>query len=456
MRRGLLALALAAVLLAALDLALRAAGALPPDDPLLFFVRTREPVVDPFVPAGEGEVAIRADWVNDGEGLRGRRGVRAGRQFLLPGFRPARLAIQKPPGTLRVFALGGSTTYGLYVGGEDAFPAVLERSLARRLPSRDVEMVNLGCPGFASDRVLALLRSVLRLDPDLVVVLTGHNEMLGGEMGPAAGLTAAQRLRARLLRSSSLFAWWNHWLAGTLRSARTEAVREEAAALAAGQIPTYVPEEVPGTRREAPSDAFRARAAERYAENLAAMARVARDAGVPILFALPAANLRAAPARLGSDAGPDPRREAALRAARALLEAGDAERALARTDEALALADDAEVRSLRGDALLALGREAEARRAYQAALDRDVRTHRITGSAADAATRVFGALRKGGAAWVDLRPVLLSDLGADAAQRLFVDHVHPTAEGHAAIAAALLPEALRLLEEPAARTGPAL
>ncbi|HEX5065528.1 MAG TPA: hypothetical protein VFY49_05400, partial [Myxococcota bacterium] len=98
MRSGLLALLGALAALLALDVALRAVRALPPDDPLLFFTRTRAANVDPFVDVGGGRVAIRSDWVNDGEGLRGRRGQRAGRQFLLPGFRPAELARAKPAG----------------------------------------------------------------------------------------------------------------------------------------------------------------------------------------------------------------------------------------------------------------------------------------------------------------------------------------------------------------------
>jgi lysophospholipase L1-like esterase len=439
-RQGLLALTLAVLVLLALDLGLRAVGALPPDDPLLFFVKSRTPHVDPFVPAGPGRVQIRPDWVNDGLGLRGRRGLRAGRQFLLPGFRPAQLAVPKPPGTLRILALGGSTTYGLYVGGEEAFPAVLQRRLARRAGDRRVEVVNLGCPGFASDRVAALLGSVLYLDPDLVVVLAGHNEMLGGDVGPASGLSPALRLRAWLLEHSSLFAWWNHLLARTLRSARTEAVREEVAALEAGQIPTFVPEEVPATLREPPSAEFRARAARRYARNLDAMIDTARGAGVPLVFALPAANLRRPPGipvhPPGFSAEADFDQE--LRAAHALLASGKARQALARADAALALdPEHAGALAARGDALLALGREDEARAAYRAAVDRDARTHRITTRLSEAAVAELGARD---ADWVDLRPVFQQELSDTGARALFVDHVHPTAEGHARIAEALLPD----------------
>src|SRR5262245_50214672 len=228
--RGLLALALALLALFALDVALRAAHVLPPDDPLLFFTRTRAPNVDPFVDVGGGRVAIRPDWVNDGEGLRGRRGQRAGRQFLFPGFRPAELARVKPPGTWRVIGLGDSTSYGLFVGAEAAYIARLG-DLIEAATGEPVEAANLGCAGFASDRVAALLPTALALDPDLVVVYVGHNEMLSGAEGPAGGLTPALRLRAWLLARSSLFAWLDFGWTRGLRAAETESVREEVAAL---------------------------------------------------------------------------------------------------------------------------------------------------------------------------------------------------------------------------------
>jgi lysophospholipase L1-like esterase len=209
------------------------AGVVPPDDPLLFHARSHTGDFSPFVEVEGGALEIRPDWVNDGDGLRGRRGRRAGRQFLYPGFRPTRIASHKPAGGIRVIALGGSTTFGLYVGAEAAFPASLEVRLSALAGGRGVEGLNLGCAGFASDRVLALLRSVLALEPDLVVVYTGHNEMLGGPASEGGELGPAQRLRARLLEASTLFAWLNRALATTLRAARTEQLREDVAALEA-------------------------------------------------------------------------------------------------------------------------------------------------------------------------------------------------------------------------------
>lgn len=439
---ALLTLAAVGGALLGLDLTLRALGALPPDDPLLFFAKTREPRVDPFVEVAPGRLAIRPDWVNDGKGLRGRRGRRAGRQFLLPGFRPAELARVKPEGTLRIVALGGSTSYGLFVGGDAAFVSVLGRELAAR-SGRPVEALNLGCAGFASDRVAALLPTALALAPDLVVVYAGHNEMLGGDAGPTAGLTPSLRLRAWLLARSALFAWLDHAWTRALRAAETESVREEVAALEAGEIPTFVLEAVPASQRVAPSDAFRAWAAERYRANLRRMIESARGAGVPLLFALPVSNLRAPPAVSfhAPDFGAKRDFDTALRAAVALREGGKLVEARAELERAVALSPGhAMAWYLHGEVLRELGRDDEARAAYRRATD--LVTYRITTPLEEV---FLDVMRAEGAPWVDLRPRFQGDLSDAAAARLFVDHLHPTAAGHAEIAAALLPPALALL-----------
>jgi lysophospholipase L1-like esterase len=424
--------------LVALEVGLRAADVVPPDDPLLFHARSHAVDFGPFVEAESGALEIRPDWVNDGDGLRGRRGRRAGRQFLYPGFRPTRIASPKPDGRIRVLALGGSTTFGLYVGAEAAFPASLERRLSARAGGRDVEVVNLGCAGFASDRVLALLRSALALEPDLVVVYTGHNEMLGGPATEGGALGPAQRLRARLLEVSTVFAWLNHALATTLRAARTEALREDVAALEAGEIPTFVPEAVPPWERRPPSEAFRRRAAARLSANVSRMIEASRAAGVPIVFAIPAANLLSPPALSTHPEGFAAEREfaAALRATRQARETGDLPGALRGLDRALKLSPRHAMTHFRRGRLLAeLGRVDEARAAYRRAVDLDARTHRITTPLEEA---LIAALEAAGAQSVDLRADFQDSLDPAQGERLFVDHLHPTAEGHELVAERLL------------------
>ena len=310
----------------------------------------------------------------------------------------------------------------------------------------------LDAEGVEQCRLMGRALSALEVQVDAILSsplkrATQTASLVGNEMGHDGKLelTPALRLRARLISASSLFAWWNHLLARTLRSLDTQQVREEVAALAAGEIPTYVPEAVPASARSLPGGAFRARAADRYAANVRRMLSLARAAGVPIVFAVPAANLRSPPGvsahAEGFAATAD--FDAALRAGRALRESGKPEQALERLDAAVALSPaHAGAHYARGEALRALGRDDEARAAYREAVDRDVRTHRITSALEQA---LLDALQAEGAAPIDLRPLFHAQLDDATADALFVDHLHPTAEGHARIAEALLPAAAAAL-----------
>jgi len=62
------------------------------------------------------------------------------------GFREPHLPSPKPPGVLRVVALGDSFTQGYGVEEHQAWPRRLETVLDARHPGR-YEVVNLGVPG---------------------------------------------------------------------------------------------------------------------------------------------------------------------------------------------------------------------------------------------------------------------------------------------------------------------
>jgi lysophospholipase L1-like esterase len=434
-------------LLAAVDLVLRAASLVPPEHPLVFYARSQETHFSPFVATDRGTLEIRPDWVAPRDGLHRRRslGKRAGRQFLYPGFRTAEIAARRPEGALRLVALGGSTTFGLYVGEEAAFPGRLEARLRAGLGERELEVINLGCPGWATDRILNALDAVLALEPDLLVVYTGHNEMLEGWVGSVPGLTLANRLRAALLRTSSLLAWFDYLLSASLRRAEQEMSFEEVAAVRVGNIPTFDPRAVPEADLEPPDAAFVRYTVERYAANVARMIEHVREAGVPLLFVLPVANLLDPPSISLHAPGFEASEEfqAAMDTARDALGQGRLDAGLRALERASELSPRHAMTHYRyATALQSAGRPREARAEYQRALDLDIRTHRITSAHEAAVIEVWQALD---ADWVDLRPLFHEDLDRERARRLFIDHLHPTAFGHDRIAARLAPEARRLL-----------
>ena len=97
-------------------------------------------------------------------------------------FTPARIAVPKPQGTVRIFMIGGSTVAGFIKGKDDAymrrhaFAAKIKKLLGRRIAPRTLEVVNLGMHGGVSDYVLARVEEVTAYDPDLILIYTGLND----------------------------------------------------------------------------------------------------------------------------------------------------------------------------------------------------------------------------------------------------------------------------------------
>lgn len=82
----------------------------------------------------------------------------------------------KPPGGFRAFVVGGSSAAGVPYPSSYAFSAWLDRALEAALPDTPIEVVNAAVPGYASRRVLGVVREIAAYQPDLLIVYAGHNE----------------------------------------------------------------------------------------------------------------------------------------------------------------------------------------------------------------------------------------------------------------------------------------
>jgi lysophospholipase L1-like esterase len=109
------------------------------------------------------------------------------------GFRTHELA-PKRPGVYRILALGDSCTFGQLQRGDrygyvaNPYPLALEKLLADRVGPGRYEVFNAGIPGYNSYQGLMLLRSKLReLDPDLITVRFGWNDVFLSEAPPGQG-----------------------------------------------------------------------------------------------------------------------------------------------------------------------------------------------------------------------------------------------------------------------------
>ena len=86
-------------------------------------------------------------------------------------------AIKRDDG-FRVFCLGGSASAGWPHPADENWCAYLEAPLARALPDKQVQVINVSAHAYASYRVRLVFQQVMALDPDLILIWSGNNEFL--------------------------------------------------------------------------------------------------------------------------------------------------------------------------------------------------------------------------------------------------------------------------------------
>jgi lysophospholipase L1-like esterase len=109
------------------------------------------------------------------------------------GFRGPEFSTPKPKDNYRIFAMGGSTTFGYYpatTSDQTAYPGVLTALLEANKPDPSVahyEVINAGVPGY-SMRTLTqnLLARIVFYEPDMVVITEATNDL--ARYGNIAGL----------------------------------------------------------------------------------------------------------------------------------------------------------------------------------------------------------------------------------------------------------------------------
>jgi len=242
--------------------------------------------------------------------------------------------------------------------------------------------------------------------------------------------------------ASSLYRWIDHAVTSSRRGAEVEEMREDMAALEAGRSLVFDPSNLPVEQRQRPPDVLFEDAARQLGDNIRKMRDLADRHSVPLLIALPVANRWSPPLIAAGDVltrDPSPERDV-YRSALDAIHAGRMDQARERLSVLLqSNPDDAGLHYWYGVALHRSGRTDAAAPELQAAIERDVRTHRITRRQEQA------LIETGGDRVVDLRPVLRAEGTGNEATVLFKDHCHPTAEGHVRIAVALLSHVERCL-----------
>jgi tetratricopeptide (TPR) repeat protein len=99
------------------------------------------------------------------------------------------IPIVKPQNTYRIFVLGESAA----MGDPDpayAFSRYLEVMLAQRFPSMKFEVVNTGSVAVNSHVLLPIAKGLAKQKPDLFIIYSGNNEVVG-PYGPGTALTSS-------------------------------------------------------------------------------------------------------------------------------------------------------------------------------------------------------------------------------------------------------------------------
>lgn len=196
-----------------------------------------------------------------------------GREFVVTiddhGFRSRSLeppGTPKPPGTYRIFFVGGSTTENIALPDEETFPAIVEAELQPRVTPR-LRCVNAGLSGnLVSDTFSIVAHRVLPLEPDLVVALEGINDMCAGLAGPDEEPRPLTPSSPGLLEGSRLAQLLGRVTDRLSDDGRAERLR--ARRLSSPFTPGLDP----------------SRGLPRYRRYLRLLAAVCKDAGVPLLL----------------------------------------------------------------------------------------------------------------------------------------------------------------------------
>ena len=277
---------------AAIEAVLRIAG-----------VPARDPGDDPFV----GFSGTQPLFVVD-------NGIASTAPAKLRFFNQTSFPVKKDPDTIRIFCLGGSTTYGHPFDGRTSFPRWLEDLLKASSPDKNFEVINAGGVSYASYRIVPLVREALQYSPDLIVISDAHNEFLerrtySGLLDQGRGLLTVRSALEKLNTYQALKKIVEPVLpgaghrSGTASPPQADARPSQKSTAAAlqdrqtgkpilQQEVTAILDRSAGLDLYHRDEEFSKGVVQHFAHNLRAMITLCRNAGVPVILVEPVSNLK--------------------------------------------------------------------------------------------------------------------------------------------------------------------
>lgn len=394
-------------------------------------VRTRFESADPFV----GFRQSAPLFVRDGDVFRTN-------PVKLAFFNPQSFPATKSSNTVRIFCLGGSTTFGHPYDDATSFCGWLRARLQDSDPQKDWQVINCGGISYASYRICLLMQELVKYQPDLFVIYEGHNEFLEDrtyealkDRGFVGGLADSVATRTRL-----------------------------GSCLSSCLLPSNAMRSTAKLPSEVDTILDRSRGPELYHRDLVwrdgvvahcelsfdRMCVLARNAGARLVLVKPAANLRNFSPFKSELSDLSIRDEIEWRSqvesAQEHSQAECSEQAVARWLRSCEIEPHHAMTLWKtGDALFAQRRFQEAEQFFQRAVDEDICPLRAISQIQTAIER---AARRNGVPLIDYPRLLADRLEHTAGHRIpgdesFLDHVHPTIDENHQLAWAIYEELAR-------------
>ena len=350
-------------------------------------------------------------------------------------FNIQRFQRSKPENTFRIFCLGGSTTYGRPFNDVTSFPGWLREFLPVADPEQSWEVLNTGGVSYASYRIVSLMHELIRYQPDLFVIYTGHNEFLEKRSYPKLA-----SMSPLLLKSATT--------AGRFRTfalLRRLVTKPSVAQPQRYQMPVEVDEilnHTVGPSSYQRDDVARDQVVEHFEFNLRRMVQLARSCGAQVLLISPASNLKdcspfKSQHREGLSDSQQQRFKSLLDQAQSLQLQGNLETAMTQYRQAMSIDDRyAELHYRMSRLLLQKQQVAQALASSEQAQEEDICPLRALNAMRDSCQRVAASLQ---VPLVDFHQLLAEQCLQEHQHRLpgqeyFLDHVHLRPEIHRQLA----------------------
>ena len=341
---------------------------------------------------------------------------------------------EKGENSFRIFALGGSTTFGRPYDWRVAFPHWLQLQLQASDPGTEFQVINAGGVSYASYRVAVLMQELVAYEPDLFMVLTGHNEFL------------EERSYGDLRTSSPLQKVWRGTLSRTRTANLMRSLLVKPSAISqTSTLKTEVSAKLDvwnGMKAYRRDDLLKQQVSDHFRFNIRRMIRMAKDSGVPVIFVTPTSNVKDfSPFKSEHGANLTPSQREAFQdqflKGKSLLEKGDVSGALAVLEAAVALDPrHAEGQFLLARALLKTGHLERAKTHFLAAKEEDVCPLRNLEAMNRILVQVTAEEKVPLVDWDSHLKALSQARGEGGllGWETFLDHVHPRIEAHQELA----------------------